>query len=133
MISKIMIFFIIVISILVCINNNYETFKNSTTSEYVYNYTKLHDTTINDNVYSIVKKIKKNDKESQKLLDNINNMIMKIYLDSKNNLELKNYLKFMNFMNDDNTIFFHNMNQDVYLFHKIKLILVLFPDYFTNN
>lgn len=133
MISKIMIFFIIVISILVCINNNYETFKNSNTNEYTYNYTKLHDTTINDNVYIIMKKIKRNDKESQKLLDKINNLIMKIYLDSKNNLELKNYLKFMNFMNDDNTIFFYNMNPDVYLFHKIKLILVLFPDYFTNN
>jgi len=135
MISKIIIFFIIGISILVCINNTMqnESFKNSNTNEYTYNYTNLHDTTINDNVHSIIKKIKKNDKESHKLLDNINNVIMKIYLDSKNNLELKNYLKFMNFMNDDNTIFFYDMNPDVYLFHKIKIILVLFPQFFTNN
>ena len=131
MISKIMIFFIIIISIIVCVNNNnifIDTFKN-TNNEYTYNYTKLHDTTINDMVQNIMNKIKKNDKEAEILLNNIDKKILKIYDDSKNNLELKNYLKFMNFMNDDNTLFFSDENPDVYLFNKIKILVILFPNF----
>ena len=120
-----MIFFIIIIFIIifVCINNK-EYFVN-TKDEYTYNYTKLNDAYINDMVYEIMMLAKKSDKK----LENINNMIMKIYHDSQTNMKLKDYLKFMNFMNDDNTIFFSDENPDVYLFNKIKILLILIPDF----
>ena len=120
-----MIFFIIIIFIIifVCINNK-EYFGN-TTDEYTYNYTKLNDAYINDKVHEIMMLAKKSDKK----LENINNMIMKIYHDSQTNMKLKDYLKFMNFMNDDNTIFFSNENPDVYLFNKIKILVILVPGF----
>jgi hypothetical protein len=119
------IYFLLIIFILFFINNTCEGFSNSIlqSNKYVYHSTHFNEVDISEKAYNILQQTKIN----TKLLNQIDNKILEVYDDIKTNNELKNYLKFMNLINDDGYIFFSNENPDVYLFTKIKILLIIFP------
>jgi len=92
--------------------------------EYTYNYTDFNDVDLNEKAYTILNEVETDHKKIQY----IENMIMTIYHDANTNNELKEYLVFTNHMNKDRKIFFSDENYDVYLFNKIKILLILIPE-----
>lgn len=114
------IYFLLIIFILFFINNTCEGFSNM----YTYHSTHFNEVDISEKAYKILQQTKTN----KKLLTEIDNKILEVYNDIKTDNDLKNYLKFMNLINDDGYVFFSNENPDVYLFTKIKIILLIFPE-----
>ena len=92
--------------------------------EYTYNYTDFNDVDLNEKAYTILNEVETDHKKIQY----IENMIMIIYQDANTNNELNEYLVFTNHMNKDRKIFFSDENYDVYLFNKIKILLILIPE-----
>jgi hypothetical protein len=125
------IYFLLIIFILFFINNTCEGFSNtiSQSNKYVYHSTHFNEVDISEKAYKILQQTKIN----KKLLTEIDNKILEVYNDIKTDNDLKNYLKFMNLINDDGYIFFSNENPDVYLFTKIKIILLIFPENYLIN
>ena len=119
------IYFLLIIFILFFINNTCEGFNNIIlhNNMYAYHSTHFNEVDISEKAYKILQQTKTN----TKLLNQIDNKILEVYDDIKTDNELKNYLKFMNLINDDGYIFFSNENPDVYLFTKIKILLIIFP------
>jgi len=119
------IYFLLFIFILFLINKTCESFSNNISQNNVYTYhcTHFNEVDISEKAFKILQQTKTN----KKLLTQIENIILEIYTDMKTNDELLMYLKFMNLVNGDGFIFFSNENPDVYLFNKIKIILILFP------